>query len=153
MKKIRVDYHLLQVGELPVFGRPDKGMPPLRQWRPTLSQWKRVIPPRLGRPNFVLELVDLDGPLFTPYLERAASGLPPKDGAIVVVLGSFGTDPPFFHFGLMYVQDEYRPTAWARVDSFDRLRTRASLPKTNWSSYGGLPPKTMAMSCPLTVSV
>jgi hypothetical protein len=129
VRKLRVDYELLQIGQIPVFSRPEKGL--LRRWMPTphaesLPAWKRLLlddeglaetpvtmgwrlvaPPHPKNLNFVLELLDLDEPLFVPYLERAVAALPQKRGSLVVVLhaGSvFDVNkyPPFFQFGLLH---------------------------------------------------
>ena len=129
---MRVDYELLQLGQIPVFGRPENGT--LRRWMPTPCaeegipswkrllldeegltptpismgwRWRRVAPPHPKNPNFILDFLDLDDPMFVPYLELAATQLPVKRGSLVVILHSgcvVDQDkyPPFFQFGLLH---------------------------------------------------
>lgn len=127
---MRIDYDLLQLGQLPVFSRPEKGV--LRRWMPTpraeeglpswkrlllddeglaptpvTMGWRRVAPPRYNNLNFILEILDLEDPQFVPYLKQAVAQLPVKRGSLVVVLHAgcvFEQDkyPPFFQFGLLH---------------------------------------------------
>lgn len=127
---MQVGYDLLQVGQIPAFGRPEKGV--LRVWlptphvvralpawkrlllddegltpTPTSMGWRRVAPPRPRNLNFIVELIDLDRPKFLPYLEQAAAALPNRRGSLVVILrhptrAEELIEHPYLHFGLLH---------------------------------------------------
>jgi len=154
---VRVDYELLQVGQLPIFGRPDKGM--LRRWMPGVLQvlpswerlllddeglattpagmgWRRVAPPCRVKRNYVLDMINLNEPLFVPYLERAASTLPSKRGSLVVVL----------HAGCVIEQRMLDEKGYQPFYYFGLLHDPS--PKFDMP-----PPKTIAAKCPRSIGV
>jgi hypothetical protein len=144
---MRVRYTMLFIGQVPVFGRPERET--MAEWRPHRG-WRLVTPAasckrvlalpseqRSPASNFVLRFQEVQAKNFRRFLKRIASKIPrPQRGSLVVVVSPAcvpawtyqgpaayvkGDKPTFLWFGVLHDRGRLDDGEWAPPKGFERV--------------------------------